>query len=103
MPTSVWGGPESDNADETYPLSLLKYFLRQMILQFGAQGACLALSDESVGQMRIQVHVRLCNSQVPAPTIPVHRLDHNSHDVRRQSRRATISLLHDPNSSAFAR
>ena len=37
MPTSIWGGPESDDADETYPLSLLKYFLRQMILQFGAQ------------------------------------------------------------------
>lgn len=31
MPTSVWGGPESDDADQICPLSLLKYFLRQMI------------------------------------------------------------------------
>ncbi|HEX3640571.1 MAG TPA: hypothetical protein VHV10_04720, partial [Ktedonobacteraceae bacterium] len=104
MPTSIWGGPESDNADETYPLSLLKYFLRQMILQFGAQGACLALSDESIGQMRIQAHVRLCNTEVPAPTIPMRRLDHNSYDVKRQGGRVTVNLLHhDANSHAFAR
>ena len=103
MPTSVWGGLESDNADETYPLSLLKYFLRQMILQFGAQGACLALSDESIGQMRIQAHVRLCHTEVPAPTIPMRRLDHNSYDVRRQGGRVTVNLLHHTNSSAFAR
>src|SRR5947207_7735730 len=103
MPTSIWGGPESDNADETYPLSLLKYFLRQMILQFGAQGACIALFDESVGQMRIQAHVRLCSTQVPAPTIPRRRLNDNSQGVRQQSRRVTVNLLHDPSSYAFAR
>src|SRR6266576_5045048 len=102
MPTSIWGGPESDNADETYPLSLLKYFLRQMILQFDAQGACIALFDESVGQMRIQAHVRLCNTQVPARTIPMHRLNNNAHDAEQQRRRVTINLLHDPSSHAFA-
>jgi signal transduction histidine kinase len=103
MPTSIWGGPESDDADETYPLSLLKYFLRQMILQFGAQGACIALSDETVGQMRIQAHVRLSNASVPAPTIPMHRLNHDSSGVRRQNRRITINLLHNSNSSVLAR
>src|SRR5436305_1095302 len=102
MPTSIWGGPESDNADETYPLSLLKYFLRQMILQFGAQGACIAVFDESVRQMRIQAHVRLSSTQVPAPTIPIRRLNHNSHGVRQQSRRVTINLFHDTSSYAFA-
>lgn len=103
MSTSIWGGPESDDADETYPLSLLKYFLRQMILQFGAQGACIALSDETVGQMRIQAHVRLSNASVPASTIPMHRPNHDSNGIRRQSRRITINLLHNSNSSALAR
>ena len=103
MPTSVWGGPDSDNADETYPLSLLKYFLRQMILQFGAQGACIALFDESVGQMRIQAHVRLSSTQALAPTIPMRRLNHNSHDVRQQSHRITVNLLHDTGSYALGR
>src|SRR5215469_9808503 len=103
MPTSIWGGPESDNADETYPLSLLKYFLRQMILQFGAQGACIALSDESTGQMRIQAHVRLSNTPITAPTLPVRRLNHDSNGARRLNRRVTINLLHDSNSSTFVR
>src|SRR6266571_9379335 len=98
MPTSVWGGPESDNTDETYPLSLLKYFLRQMMLQFGAHGACIAVFDESIGQMQIQAHIRLSSTQVPAPTIPIRRPNHNSHDVRQQSPRVTINLLHDTSS-----
>jgi signal transduction histidine kinase len=62
MPTSTWEGPES-NADESYPLALLKNLLKQMMLQFAAQGACLALFDETVGQMRVQLHVRLLNTR----------------------------------------
>lgn len=103
MSTSIWGGPESDDADETSPLSLLKYFLRQMILQFGAQGACIALSDESVGYMRIQAHIRLSNTQVPAPTVPMHRLNHSSYDPRQQNRRNTVNLFQNSNSSTFVR
>jgi len=45
--------------EEGYPLALLKNLLKQMLLQFSAQGACLALYDERVGQMRVQLHVRL--------------------------------------------
>src|SRR5690348_9284407 len=55
--TSTWRSPES-NADDAYPSSLLKYLLQQMMSQFAAQGACLALFDESIGQMRVLVHVR---------------------------------------------
>src|SRR6266700_6898784 len=45
--------------EEGYPLALLKNLLKQMLLQFSAQGACLALYDERIGQMRVQLHVRL--------------------------------------------
>jgi signal transduction histidine kinase len=92
MPTSIWGGSESD---EMCPLSLLKYFLRQMILQFGAQGACIALSDESVGEMRVQAHVRLSNTQVPAVPVPLRRLNHDAqdaHDPTLHKHRDTIDL-----------
>lgn len=61
MSTSIWGGPES-YADDAYPSSLLKYLLKQMMRQFCAQGACFALYDESVMQMRIRMHVRLHRS-----------------------------------------
>jgi signal transduction histidine kinase len=100
MHTSIWGGSESDDTDERCLLSLLKHFLRQMILQFGAQGACIALFDESIGQMRIQAHVRLCNTSVPVPAIPMHRLNHDPNGLKRQSRRVTVNL-HDLNSSTF--
>jgi signal transduction histidine kinase len=57
MSTSTWGGPES-YADDAYPSALLKQLLKQMIGQFSAQGACFALFDESVAQMRVRLHVR---------------------------------------------
>lgn len=91
MPTSIWGGPESDNSDQPYPLSMLKYFLKDMVLQFGAQGACIALCDETVGQMRIHAHLRLSKTHVPASALPVRRLDLRSHDVRQQQ--IAVSLL----------
>jgi signal transduction histidine kinase len=68
MSTSTWGGPES-YADDAYPSSLLKHLLKQMMRQFSAQGACFALFDESVSQMRIRLHVRLqrpATSELPA-------------------------------------
>src|SRR5215472_12080339 len=58
MSTSTWGEPEPF-ADEMYPPALLKLFLKQMMAQFGGDGACMALYDESSNQMRIQAHVRL--------------------------------------------
>lgn len=64
MSTSIWGGPEP-YADDAYPSSLLKYLLKQMMRQFCAQGACFALYDESLMQMRIRLHVRLHRTTTP--------------------------------------
>ncbi len=66
MPASTWGGPES-NADEIYPVDLLTYLLKEMMLQFDAQGACIALHDERIGQMRIQAHIRFKNALAHSP------------------------------------
>ncbi len=63
MSTPACAGPES-NADDSYPLALLRNLLHQMMLQFAAQGACLALYDERVGQMQVQLHVRLRSTVV---------------------------------------
>ncbi len=67
MSASTWGEPEL-HADESYPSSLLRHLLGQMIIQFAAHGACIALLDESIDQMRILAHVRLrsLNMQVPS-------------------------------------
>jgi signal transduction histidine kinase len=103
MPNSIWGGPESDNPDQPYPLSLLKYFLKDMALQFGAQGACIALCDETVGQMRIHAHLRLSKTHIPTSIVPMRRLDLSSHDLRQQqNRRVTINLHRSSNAYAFA-
>ena len=58
MATSVWGDSESYTND-AFPSSLLKRLLQQMMRRFTAQGACLALFDEHIGQMRVCLHVRL--------------------------------------------
>jgi signal transduction histidine kinase len=63
MATSVWGDSEP-YANETYPSSLLKRLLQQMMRRFTAQGACLALFDERIGQMRVCLHVRLHHAHV---------------------------------------
>ncbi len=57
MSASTWEGPQF-YVDEVYPPSLLKYLLKHMMTQFAAQGACIALYDESIHQMRIRLHVR---------------------------------------------
>src|SRR5947209_7870412 len=64
MSSPVWGGPES-YADDTYPPSLLKHLLKPMMAQCAAQGACIALFDEKLGQMRIRLHVRVRHVQLP--------------------------------------
>jgi signal transduction histidine kinase len=55
--TSTWGEYEP-YPNEMYPSSLLKHLLRQMLVQFSACGGCIALLDESVGQMTVRVHMR---------------------------------------------
>jgi signal transduction histidine kinase len=90
--TSTWSGPES-YADDGYPASLLKYLLQQMMVQFAAQGACLALLDESVGQMRIQAHIRQRDLHASiAPHAPLTPPGTGPGSMRR---RMTVHLEHD--------
>lgn len=82
MSTAVWGESETQS-DESYPLSLLNSLLQQMMEQYAAQGACLALYDENIRQMVIRRHFRAkSNPPAPAPapgvvetidTIPMNR------------------------------
>src|SRR5579871_4793077 len=61
MPTAIWGESEPIS-DETYPLTLLRQLVAQMMEQFSAQGACLALYDERIRQMVVRLHPRLPNA-----------------------------------------
>ncbi|MBE3559424.1 MAG: hypothetical protein IMW89_09380 [Ktedonobacteraceae bacterium] len=65
MSTSVWGGPESYVGD-TYPAPLLKNLVKQALSHFSAHGACIALLDESITQMRVYLHLRTRNASVGA-------------------------------------
>ncbi len=85
MSTSTWGGPEA-YPDESYPSSLLRHLLRQMMTQFAAQGACIALFDESIEQLRIQAHVRLRSAAMAASSAA---------GPRSPRRRLTIHLEND--------
>src|SRR5579872_204125 len=68
MSTAIWGESETQS-DESYPLSLLNSLLQQMMEQFKAQGACLALYDENIRQMVIRRHMRAkISSPAPAQT-----------------------------------
>src|SRR5947207_10705668 len=68
MTTAIWGEPESQS-DELHPSLLLKQLLQQMMVQFGATGACIALYDESINRMKIRLHVRVRSSNTtPAIT-----------------------------------
>ena len=61
MSASIWGEPDL-HSKEMYPLALLTELSRQAMQHFCAQGACLALYDESSGQMRVQIHIRAKHS-----------------------------------------
>lgn len=57
MSNATWGDPEL-RSDEPYPLLLLRQLLEQMMTQFAANGACLALFDDSISSMVIRLHLR---------------------------------------------
>ncbi|GER87755.1 hypothetical protein KDW_19170 [Dictyobacter vulcani] len=90
MSASTWGGPNS-SAEEHYPLSLLRLLLKETMGQFGAQGACMALHDETIGQMRVQLHVRATNAQ-PSSELPLVGLNHSSPQQDTPGRRKTVQL-----------
>ena len=86
MPNATWGDPEP-RADEAYPLSPLKHLLQQMMTQFAANGACIALFDESINKMVVRLHVRTRGTS-PSST-------QNSPSAEKRSllgRRTTIDL-----------
>ncbi len=95
MSTATWGEQEPHITDENYPLSLLKTLLQEMIRQFGANGGCIALYDESISQMIIRLHMRLRSS---APALASSRIA--GEDTSPSGRRVTIDLA-DPSSSAL--
>nr|BBH89668.1 hypothetical protein KTC_44190 [Thermosporothrix sp. COM3] len=60
---SAWESPDASR-NRTYLLPLLRFLLQQMMAQFSAQGACIALYDESQDRMVVQAHVRVRNASV---------------------------------------
>ncbi|HVB20375.1 MAG TPA: ATP-binding protein [Ktedonobacteraceae bacterium] len=86
MSTATWGELDA-SAYKLYPTNLLKYLLYQMMTQFSANGACIALYNESKKQMEVQHHVRLRN----AASLPLHS-GVASEEERISRRRSTIDL-----------
>lgn len=87
MSASTWGGLDS-YAEETYPLPLLTVLLKQMMERFDAHGACIALHDEIIGQMKVQVHVRLKSATQEDLSVS----EPSSHELPSSPRRVTIQL-----------
>lgn len=90
MSAAVWGEPGL-RAGDAYPLLQLKRLLGEMMLHFGASGACLALHNEQSGQMEIRLHLRTPRSLPAAPPTAANR----QHDGARPLGRVTINLLQD--------
>ncbi len=88
MFASTWDGPQL-YIDEVYPPTLLKHILKDMMTHFTAQGACIALFDETSQQMRVRLHVR---SRASANMTPMRAIS----GVRQ---RHTIRLEQDTPSS----
>ena len=86
MPDATWRNPEP-RTDVAYLLVLLKHLLQQMMTQFAANGACLALLDESTGKMVIQLHVRARGTD---PTSTLNARDPGAKSLL--NRRTTINL-----------
>ena len=62
MSTAIWGEPDLQ-PEEVQTTLLLKRLLTQMLAQFGATGACIALHNERIDQMEIRLHLRLRSNQ----------------------------------------
>ncbi|GAC1382975.1 MAG: hypothetical protein NVS4B7_04900 [Ktedonobacteraceae bacterium] len=97
MSTAIWGESASQS-DETYSSSLLKSLLQQMMAQFGAEGACIALYNENICQMEIRLHLRLRNSATTT-----HRNGASNEGTHQFNRLTTIPLALDPSASAIER
>jgi signal transduction histidine kinase len=98
MPTAIWGEP-APQGDEAYPLASLRHLVHQMMVQFIAQGACLALYDPILGQMVVRLHVRLRDAGGASAATSAGAAREGVHRI---GRRTTINLQ-DPSSSAVGR
>jgi len=88
MSASTWDGPQL-YIDEVYPPALLKHLLNHMMMHFAAQGACIALLDETSQQMRVRLHVRSRSSANMVTTrgvsgVRAHRTVHLEQDTPTQ-------------------
>lgn len=90
MSTATWGEPQSET-EEQHPLELLKQLLQQMMKQFAANGACLALYDETIGQMVVRLHLRTRSSALVPNQAQAHIADENTIPLG-MNRRNTINL-----------
>src|SRR5579863_5045363 len=86
MPSATRGDPEP-RTGEAYPFVLLKHLLQDMMTQFAANGACLALLDENSGEMVIRLHMRTRNAD-PPPAYGAR----NPNEKSLLNRRTTIDL-----------
>ncbi|MFL5657891.1 MAG: ATP-binding protein [Ktedonobacteraceae bacterium] len=100
MSTAIWGEPESQSG-EVHPSALLKQLLQQMMVQFAATGACIALYNESINRMEIQLHVRVRNSNTT--TAVTRNGGAGSDSANPPHRHASIPLDTDPSASAIGR
>lgn len=96
MSAATWGDHEPQS-DEKYPISLIRHLLQQMMKQFAAHGAVIALFDESLDQMVVRMHMRQRN-----PNFVVTPLRQEANNFSLSSRRTTIELS-DSSSSAIER
>src|ERR1700730_6123005 len=92
MSTAVWGESETQS-DESYPLSLLNSLLLQMMEQFMAQGACLALYDENIRQMVIRRHFRAKNNNHPPAQVDIENIATMPMNHRKSTAPATSNTL----------
>lgn len=99
MSTAIWGEPESQS-DELHPSTLLKQLLHQMLVQFGATGACIAEYNESINRMQIRLHLRVRSNNT---TLPITRGGTGTEGVNTSKPHATGPLGTDSSLPALGR
>src|SRR5437879_479794 len=100
MSTVIWGEPESQSY-ELHPSTLLKQLLQQMMVQFGATGACIALYNESINRMEIRLHMRVQGSKT-TPSV-IRSAETGTDGVNASNPYFTTPLGTDPSKLALAR
>lgn len=95
MSTAIWGEPDLQ-PEEVHTNLLLKRLLTQMLAQFGASGACIALHNERIDQMEIRLHLRIRSNQAHNGSST------NTENTTLPNRTITVPLV-DASASAIGR